>query len=78
VIARPIIDETTGEIIADANSEMSNEILEASLEAGISEFKMIFFDGLAVGPYLRNTLLMDKVATEDESLIEIYKRLRPG
>ncbi|NQZ00922.1 MAG: DNA-directed RNA polymerase subunit beta [Bdellovibrionales bacterium] len=78
VIARPIIDESTGEIIADANSEMSNEILEASLEAGISEFKMIFFDGLAVGPYLRNTLLMDKVTTEDEALIEIYKRLRPG
>ncbi|MEM7738871.1 MAG: DNA-directed RNA polymerase subunit beta, partial [Deinococcota bacterium] len=78
VIARPVIDESTGEIISDANSEMSNEILDAALEAGISEFKMIFFDGLAVGPYLRNTLLMDKVATEDEALIEIYKRLRPG
>ena len=78
VIAKPIIDESTGEIIADANSEMSGEILDAATEAGLTEFKMIFFDGLAVGPYLRNTLLVDKVVTEDEALIEIYKRLRPG
>jgi DNA-directed RNA polymerase subunit beta len=78
VIAKPIIDESTGEIIADANSEMSGDILDASIAAGLTEFKMIFFDGLAVGPYLRNTLLVDKVVTAEESLIEIYKRLRPG
>ena len=45
---------------------------------GIDRFFMIFFDGLTVGPYLRNTLLVDKVNNKDESLIEIYKRLRPG
>lgn len=78
VIAKPIIDESTGEIIADANNEMTGEYLDRAHEAGISEFKMIFFDGLAVGPFLRNTLLIDKVATREESLMEIYKRLRPG
>jgi DNA-directed RNA polymerase subunit beta len=78
VIAKPIIDEETGEIIADANAEMSNSILDRALKAGIKELSVIFFDGLAVGPYLRNTLLVDKVATKEESLLEIYKRLRPG
>ena len=78
VIARPLIDESTGEIIADANAEMSKDILERSLAAGIGEFSLIFFDGLSVGPYLRNTLLVDKVNTAEESLLEIYKRLRPG
>ncbi len=78
VVAKPIIDENTGEIIADANAEMNADILSRSKEAGVSELKVIFFDGLAVGPYLRNTLLIDKVSTKEESLIEIYKRLRPG
>ncbi len=78
VIAKPIIDENTGEIIADANNEMSKDILERSFAAGLQEFMLIFFDGLSVGPYLRNTLLVDKVSTQEESLLEIYKRLRPG
>lgn len=78
VIARPIIDEETGEIIADANQEMSKAILDRSIESGITEFRLIFFDGLSVGPYLRNTLLVDKISTREEALLEIYKRLRPG
>src|SRR5690606_7931454 len=59
VIARPLIDVSTGEILADANSEFSKDILERCKEAGIKEFPLIFFDGLSVGPYLRNTLLVD-------------------
>ncbi len=78
VIARPIIDEETGEIIADANQEMSKAILDRSIESGITEFRLIFFDGLSVGPYLPNTLLVDKISTREEALLEIYKRLRPG
>jgi DNA-directed RNA polymerase subunit beta len=78
IIAKPLIDESTGEIIADANNEMSKDILERAVAAGISDFSLIFFDGLSVGPYLRNTLLVDKVGTMEESLLEIYKRLRPG
>jgi DNA-directed RNA polymerase subunit beta len=78
VIARPIIDESTGEIIADANQEMTKAIMERSIASGIEEFRLIFFDGLSVGPYLRNTLLVDKISTKEEALLEIYKRLRPG
>jgi len=78
IIGRPLIDESTGEIIADANAEVSKDILDRAVAAGISKFDLIFFDGLSVGPYLRNTLLVDKVSTGEESLLEIYKRLRPG
>ncbi|MFN8790300.1 MAG: DNA-directed RNA polymerase subunit beta [Bdellovibrionales bacterium] len=78
VLAKPLIDESTGEIIADANAELSSALIKKSLAAGITEFKLIFFDGLTVGPYLRNTLLVDKINNKDEALIEIYKRLRPG
>ena len=78
VLAKPLIDENTGEILADANAELSPSLIKRSIAAGIERFHMIFFDGLTVGPYLRNTLLVDKVSNKDESLVEIYKRLRPG
>ena len=78
VVAKPIIDESTGEIIADSNTELSKEIVDAAVAAGLKKLYLIFFDGLSVGPFLRNTLLVDKVNGEEESLLEIYKRLRPG
>lgn len=78
VLAKPLIDESTGEIISDANSELDTTVVNKAIEAGIDKFFLIFFDGLTVGPYLRNTLLVDKVNNKDEALVEIYKRLRPG
>ena len=78
VLAKPLIDESTGEIIADANNELSVAVIKKAMTAGIENFFLIFFDGLTVGPFLRNTLLVDKVANKEESLVEIYKRLRPG
>ncbi len=78
VIARPLIDESTGEIIADSNAEMTLDIFDQLKSAGIAEFDLIFFDGLTAGPMLRNTILVDKVQTKEEALLEVYKRLRPG
>lgn len=78
VLAKPLIDESTGEIIADANTELSKSLINKALASGIENFFLIFFDGLTVGPFLRNTLLVDKVGNKEEALIEIYKRLRPG
>ncbi|MEZ0390948.1 MAG: DNA-directed RNA polymerase subunit beta [Pseudobdellovibrionaceae bacterium] len=78
ILAKPLIDESTGEIIADANAELSKGEISRAIEAGIDRFHMIFFDGLSVGPYLRNTLLVDKVNNKEESLLKIYQHLRPG
>ena len=78
VLAKPLIDEETGEVIADANDELDKGIILKAIETGIDKFYLIFFDGLTVGPYLRNTLLVDKVNTKDEALIKIYQHLRPG
>lgn len=78
VIGKPIVDKNTGEVIADVNSELTKDTVLAAVKAGIKELKLIFFDGLSVGPYLRNTLLVDKINSVEESLMEIYKRLRPG
>ena len=78
VIAKPVFNITTGEIIADTNQTMTEEIFESARAEGVSDFHLIFFDGFTVGPYLCNTLLMDKVSNREEALLDIYKRMRPG
>ena len=44
----------------------------------MKEIKVLFIDNLNVGPYLRDTLLMDKIESPEEAVMEIYRRVRPG
>ena len=78
VAAEDVIDEDTGEILLAVNEEVTEARIDALNEAGINEFKVLFIDGLNVGSYLRDTLLVDKVQSQDEGILEIYRRLRPG
>ncbi|MAR55544.1 MAG: DNA-directed RNA polymerase subunit beta [Rickettsiales bacterium] len=78
VSAEDIIDEETGEILLGVNEEITEEKMEMLREAKIESVKVLFIDGLNVGSYLRDTLLADKVQTQDEAILEIYRRLRPG
>ncbi|MDH5492239.1 MAG: DNA-directed RNA polymerase subunit beta, partial [Myxococcales bacterium] len=76
--AEDVIDEETGEVLLGVNEEITEEKAEALRNAKISSVKILFIDGLNVGSYLRDTLLADKVQTQDEAILEIYRRLRPG
>ncbi len=73
-----IIDESTGEVVVECNEELTEGKLEELAKRGINNFKVLFIDNLFVGPYLRETLLQDKVASPEEAKVEIYRRLRPG
>jgi DNA-directed RNA polymerase subunit beta len=73
-----IIDESTGEIVVECNEELTAAKLEELAKRGIKSFKVLFIDNLFVGPFLRDTLLQDKVASPEEAKVEIYRRLRPG
>ncbi len=73
-----IVDTATGEILVECNEEISVEKLAELRDRGITEFNVLYIDNIFVGPYLRETLLIDKVATADDARIEIYRRLRPG
>jgi DNA-directed RNA polymerase subunit beta len=44
----------------------------------IPSLQLLYIDGIRYLPSLRDTLLLDKVNTTDEALVEIYKKLRPG
>ncbi len=78
VSARDIIDESTGEVLLQCNEELTAEKLEELRMRSVNSFEVLFIDNLNVGPYLRNTLLADKLQGPDEAIMEIYRRLRPG
>ena len=78
VSARDVIDESTGEVLLQCNEELGEQKIEELRDRGVSEFDVLFIDGLNVGPYLRNTLIADKLQGPDEAIMEIYRRLRPG
>ncbi|TRO79181.1 DNA-directed RNA polymerase subunit beta [Trichloromonas acetexigens] len=78
ITSTDIVDTNTGEVVIECNEEITVERLDKLRELGINEFKVLFIDNLYVGPYLRETLLQDKIATTEEAMIEIYRRLRPG
>jgi DNA-directed RNA polymerase subunit beta len=78
VSAEDVIDKETGEVLLGCNEEVTEITIERLREANVEEFKVLFIDGLNVGPYLRDTLIADKVQTTEDSIMEIYRRLRPG
>jgi DNA-directed RNA polymerase subunit beta len=78
VLAHDIINKDTGEIIFEANEELNAEKVEKLRTAGVSVFEIIFFDNIRVSSSLRDTLLLDKSLSPDESKMEIYRWLRPG
>ena len=78
VAAHDVVDPETGEVIVEVNEEITPPKIERLREAQIDSFKILFIDGLNVGSYLRDTLLADKVKTQEDAILEIYRRLRPG
>jgi DNA-directed RNA polymerase subunit beta len=78
IASTDIVDTATGEIIVECNEEITAAKLQELRSRGINEIKVLFIDNLFVGPYLRETLLLDRIATPEEAMIEIYRRLRPG
>jgi DNA-directed RNA polymerase subunit beta len=78
VFAHPIYDSQTELPIVKANDTVDEENLAKLEQAGINEFDVLFIDGVSTSDSIRKTLLIDKVESKEEALIEIYRRLRPG
>jgi len=78
IIAHTIIDKDSGELLADANAEITEELLQQLREAGIKKFEVLYVNDLDQGPYISNTLNIDSSTNELEALVEIYRMMRPG
>jgi DNA-directed RNA polymerase subunit beta len=78
VLAHDIVDTETGELLAPANSELTAELVEQLIEAGIEHIRCLYVNDLDHGPFISNTLNIDPSTTRLEALVEIYRMMRPG
>jgi DNA-directed RNA polymerase subunit beta len=78
ILAHDIVDTDSGELVAKANDEITEEVLEAMREAKVKKFDVLYVNDLDQGPYISNTLRIDPTSSELEALWEIYKMMRPG
>jgi DNA-directed RNA polymerase subunit beta len=76
--AADLINESTGEIYIEAGDELTKQKIAMLDEGGIKEIPILDIDHVNVGPYIRNTLILDKNTTREEALIDIYRVMRPG
>jgi len=76
VSAWDIVNMETGRILVECNEEITDDNLAAVIATGAEELDVLFMDGLLVGSFLRDTLLVDKIESTEEAVVEIYRRLR--
>lgn len=77
-LAKDLIDQETGEVVAPCNSVITEEILEKMKEIGLATFETIFTNDLDCGPFMSDTLNVDPSSNRLEALVEIYRMMRPG
>ncbi|MBG76317.1 MAG: DNA-directed RNA polymerase subunit beta [Alphaproteobacteria bacterium MarineAlpha5_Bin12] len=77
-VSEDIINEKNGKILVEAGTEIIEEHIKYFEENSINDLSVLLIDNVEVGPYLRNTLALDKSKSREESLFEVYKILRPG
>ncbi|MEZ5798832.1 MAG: DNA-directed RNA polymerase subunit beta [Paracoccaceae bacterium] len=87
-VAKDIINEETGEIWVEAGDELTldydrdGEIkggtVKVLLDQGITDIPVLDIDNINVGPYIRNTMAVDKNMGRDTALMDIYRVMRPG
>ncbi len=78
VLAHNVVDQETGELLAKANDELTEELLEKLQDAGIKKIELLYTNDLDRGPYISDTLRNDPTTNELEAMIEIYRMMRPG
>jgi DNA-directed RNA polymerase subunit beta len=77
-IAADVVDMSTGEVMIDANQELTPTVITKLINAGIESFQVFFPERDEVGTVISTTLRKDPVKTRKDALIEIYRKLRPG
>jgi len=77
-LAKAIINEKTGEILVDANVELTADLLKKIMEANVKLIETLYTNDLDCGPYMSNTLRVDPTTNQQEALVEIYRMMRPG
>ena len=77
-VATDVLDEKTGAVVFEAGHELTADDVLKLKALSLKSVAILAIDHLNVGPYIRNTLAVDKCDTREEALIDIYRVMRPG
>ena len=77
-VAHNIVDPETGEILANANEEITDSLLLKLQEAGVETLKTLYINDLDRGPYISSTLRADETADQWAARVAVYRMMRPG
>src|SRR6185369_17198027 len=77
-LAHNVVDKETGEIIANANEEVTETLLGKLREAGVESIRTIYTNDLDQGGYISATLRIDETADQTAARVAIYRMMRPG
>jgi DNA-directed RNA polymerase subunit beta len=77
-LAHNVVDPETGEILAKANDELTEELLKKLRAASVREFRALYTNDLDQGPYISQTLRTDETADQMAARVAIYRMMRPG
>ena len=78
IVAHMIAHPETGEVLAEANAELTETLVEQLIEAGVGAVQTLYTNDLDRGPYISSSLSIDSARSELEALVEIYRVMRPG
>ncbi|MBK6959316.1 MAG: DNA-directed RNA polymerase subunit beta [Nitrosomonas sp.] len=78
ILAQNIVDRETGEIVALANDEVTEETLNKLRKAGIKKINTLYVNDLNHGAFISQTLKIDETTDELNAQVAIYRMMRPG
>ena len=78
VLAQNVIDKQSGEILANANDEITEDVLKKLVDAGVEAVKTIYTNDLDQGSYISQTLRIDETVDQMAAMVAIYRMMRPG
>ncbi len=78
VIAHNVVDKESGEIVANANDEITEELLEKLADASVGIVQTIYTNDLDQGPFISQTLRIDETVDQMAAMVAIYRMMRPG
>src|ERR1700741_4824627 len=76
--ASDVVDPSTGEVILEANEELTPRVISMAQEKDVDRLEIFFPEKDEVGPIIGQTLKKDTIHTHEEAVLEIYRRVRPG
>jgi len=76
ILASDVIDKKTGEILAEANEQVTQDLAKKILKAEIGQLEVVEFDPTINDVTIHETLRRDRVKSQAHAILDIFRRLR--